>query len=282
MACWFHFHRKQQTQWLVESISIAMTERDSITWSLSWTNNMPQSWRTSSLLYRKRPLTKLKIELVNRLYPSRHQPAHQLFTLEEMCDCKPSQFLRHLRSLAPDIPDYLLCILWTSQLPANIQSTLAGKFEVGLDAAALCANRITEAVSPPTLATIRQIPDNAEILECMNNLSCQLVNLTAERNRPNSKDCCTRSSDLPLDLTMPTPSAGTTDATEIGNNVLSPAPTARRETSTADVSGSTRLHYSHRPPLHHRQVQQVPVPNWHGLGSLRVLLQAHPTAQDAS
>jgi hypothetical protein len=59
--------------------------------------------------------------------------------------------------------------------------------------------------------------------------------------------------DLPLDMTLPTPSAGTTDATEIGCNVVpSPAPTARREISTADVSGGARLHYSHRPPLHHQ------------------------------
>jgi hypothetical protein len=97
--------------------------------------------------------TKQKTELVNRLCPPRDQGARQLFTLGEMGDQKPSQFLRHLRSLAPAIPDYLLRIPWTSRLPANIQTTVADMPEVGLDAAALCADRITEAVSPSTIAS---------------------------------------------------------------------------------------------------------------------------------
>jgi hypothetical protein len=91
--------------------------------------------------------------------------------LEEMGDRKLSQFLRHLRSLAPDIPDYLLRIVWTIRLPTNIQTTLAGMPEVRLDAAALCADRITEAVSPSMLASISQILDSAEILECIDDLS---------------------------------------------------------------------------------------------------------------
>jgi hypothetical protein len=61
--------------------------------------------------------------------------------------------------------------------------------------------------------------------------------------------------DLPLDITLPTRSAGTTDATEIGHNFIPiPAPMACRKT-TAGV-------------VHHRQVQQAPVPNRHGFGSL--------------
>jgi hypothetical protein len=37
------------------------------------------------------PYTKLKTELVNRSYPLRDKRAHQLITLEEMGDRKPSQ-----------------------------------------------------------------------------------------------------------------------------------------------------------------------------------------------
>jgi hypothetical protein len=72
----------------------------------------------------------------------------RLFTLEEMGDRKPSQFLKHLRSLAPDIPDNYLRILWTSRLPTNIRTILAGMPEVELDAVALCPDRIMETVSP--------------------------------------------------------------------------------------------------------------------------------------
>jgi hypothetical protein len=36
--------------------------------------------------------------------------------------------------------------------------------------------------------------------------------------------------------------------------IARPARKASRETKKADVSGGERLHYSHRPPLHHRQI----------------------------
>jgi hypothetical protein len=58
-----------------------------------------------------------------------------------------------------------------------------------------------------------------------------------------------------------------------------PAPTANRETNTADVSGGERLHCTHRPPLRHRQDQKVP--NRHGFRPLRVSPQTGPTAQGA-
>jgi hypothetical protein len=56
----------------------------------------------------KNPYTALKTELLNRLSSTREQRARQIITLEEMRGRKPSQFLRHLRSLAPDLPEYFL------------------------------------------------------------------------------------------------------------------------------------------------------------------------------
>jgi hypothetical protein len=98
----------------------------------------------------------LQTELVNRLCPSRDQRARHLFTLEVMVDHKPSQLLKHLTSLAPDRTDYTFCNLWASRLPANIQTSLADMPNVGLEAAALCADCIIEAVSPSTIASISQ------------------------------------------------------------------------------------------------------------------------------
>jgi hypothetical protein len=49
------------------------------------------------------PYTTLRTELMRRLSPSRDQRIRQFLTLE-MGDRKPSQFLRHLRSLFPDAP----------------------------------------------------------------------------------------------------------------------------------------------------------------------------------
>jgi hypothetical protein len=96
-----------------------------------------------------------------------------------MGERKPSQFLRNLRSLAPDIPDNYLRILWTSRLPTNVQVILASMPEVGSDAAALCADRIIETVSPSTVANISPGPDYAQLVQTVPNLSCQVTSLVA-------------------------------------------------------------------------------------------------------
>jgi hypothetical protein len=72
------------------------------------------------------PYTTLRAELVKRLSPSTEQRMHQLLTLEEMGNRRPSQFLRHLRRLAPDLPDGFLRSIWASRLPANIRAFFAG------------------------------------------------------------------------------------------------------------------------------------------------------------
>jgi hypothetical protein len=54
------------------------------------------------------PYTTLRTELVRRLSPTREKRIRQLPTLEEMGDRKPSQFLRHLRGLTPDVPEDFL------------------------------------------------------------------------------------------------------------------------------------------------------------------------------
>jgi hypothetical protein len=75
-----------------------------------------------------------------------------------MGDRKPSQFLRHIRSLAPDVPDDFLRSVWCSRLPLNIQAILAGQHEGSLDAAALCADRISEVAPHSALASVGPTP----------------------------------------------------------------------------------------------------------------------------
>jgi hypothetical protein len=110
------------------------------------------------------PYTTLKTELIKWLCSSRNQRTRHLFTIEEIGDRKPSQFLRHLRSPAPDIPDNYLRIVWNSRLPTNVQAILAAMPEVGQDAAALCADRIIETVSPSTVSSISLGTDYAELV----------------------------------------------------------------------------------------------------------------------
>jgi hypothetical protein len=125
------------------------------------------------------PYTILKIELIKRLSPSKDQRTRQLLEFEEMGDRKPSQFLRHHRSLAPDIPNDYLRFPWTSHLPANIRTILAGLPEVELEAAALCLDRIMETISVPAVTCIAPGPDYMDLKRTVHDLSQQVADLNA-------------------------------------------------------------------------------------------------------
>jgi hypothetical protein len=83
----------------------------------------------------REPYKTPKSELVRRLSTSREQRVRQLFMHEEMGDRKPSQFLRHLKSLAPEVPDDFLRSIRSSRLPSHIQAILASQSECDLDSA---------------------------------------------------------------------------------------------------------------------------------------------------
>jgi hypothetical protein len=128
-----------------------------------------------------------RTELLKLLSFSRVQRAHRILTLEEMGNRKPSQFLRHLRSLVPDLTDYFLQTIWTSRLPAKVQATLACHPEAELDAAADYADSVIDTVPPPTLASIGQPTDNNELLRRIEELFRRVAALSAERDRPLSR-----------------------------------------------------------------------------------------------
>jgi len=86
------------------------------------------------------PYDRLKAELVRRLSTSREQRVRQLLN-EEMGDRK-QQFLRHLKSLAPDVHDYFLRTIWASRLPPHVQAILAGKTEGSLDSTSRLADNL--------------------------------------------------------------------------------------------------------------------------------------------
>jgi hypothetical protein len=101
---------------------------------------------------------------VRRLSPSTEQRIRQLLTVEEIGDRKPSQFLRYLKSLTPDVSNNVICSVWTSQLSCNVQRFLAGQNESNLDVAALCADRVSEVEIQLALTSIGQPTDNATLL----------------------------------------------------------------------------------------------------------------------
>jgi hypothetical protein len=126
------------------------------------------------------PYTKLKTKLVSRLFSSKEQGIRQLLTLE-MGNRKPSQFLRHLRSLVPDMPDDFLCSIWSSQLSPNVQAVLVIQPKGDLNDAAHCADRI-KATSQPMLTSIMPLPERNALLQQIEIVSCQVAALRTELN----------------------------------------------------------------------------------------------------
>ena len=134
--------------------------------------------------------TTLKTEIVRRLSVSRDQRVRQLLTHEEMGDRKPSQFLRHLNSLASDVPDDFLRSIWCISLPTHIQIILVGQAESNMDATSQLADRIAEFALLPTTSSVAQAPDSANLLQRIDYLSRQVAALTSGRTRyrPHSRD----------------------------------------------------------------------------------------------
>ena len=140
------------------------------------------------------PYKTLKTELVRRLSTSRDQRVRQLLMHEEMGDRKPSQFLRHLKSLAPDVPDDFLRSIWSSRLPSHIQAILAGQAEGNLDSASQLADRISEVAPQPTTAYVSPACD-ANLIQRLDELSRQVASLTVNRPRHRSHSRGRRNTD---------------------------------------------------------------------------------------
>jgi hypothetical protein len=127
------------------------------------------------------PYTTLRAELVQRLSPSREQRIRQLLTLEEMGDRKPSQFLRHLRGLAPDVPDdfvYTIC-------PAGYPPTYR-PFSPVSRSAAWTPQPAVQTASPrwhPSRRSLALVhPPNTTLLQEIDDLSRQAAALRAEQD----------------------------------------------------------------------------------------------------
>jgi hypothetical protein len=139
------------------------------------------------------PYDRLKAELVRRLSTSREQRVRQLLSHEEMGDRKPSQFLRHLKALAPDVPDEFLRTIWPSRLPSQVQGILVGQTEGSLVSASQLADKICEVTNQSTTASISHatLDNTAELLGHIKELTRQIASLRTSytRSRSQTRDC---------------------------------------------------------------------------------------------
>jgi hypothetical protein len=103
---------------------------------------------------------KLKSELIKRLTSTQEQKTKKLLEQEELGDRNPSQFLRHLRTLAGTlVPDPLLKSLWLSRLPTTTQAILATQRTADLNALAELADAVHE-VNPRHQLSEATLPAN--------------------------------------------------------------------------------------------------------------------------
>lgn len=119
----------------------------------------------------------LKSELIKRLSLSQEHKTRRLLEHEEIGDRKPSQFLRHLRSLAGNVVgDPVLRTIWLSRLPTYIQPHLVTRTADTVDQLADIADAIVEATRAPTM----QIAETARPLEGRNQVANDATSIEAK------------------------------------------------------------------------------------------------------
>ncbi|XP_045785198.1 uncharacterized protein LOC123880872 [Maniola jurtina] len=142
--------------------------------------------------------TRLKDELIRRLSMSEEERVRQLISDEELGDRKPSQFLRHLRSLAGSAlsDENILRQLWMRRLPQQVQVVTASQLELPLDKLAELADRVVEVTNPKQVsacATAQSAPSTSTLntlMEKVEELTKQVAALSSHshsRSRSHSR-----------------------------------------------------------------------------------------------
>lgn len=127
---------------------------------------------------------KLKSELIRRRSASQEKRIQQLLIHEELGDRMPSQFLRHLQSLAGSSgTSDLIKSIWTNRLPVNIQTVIASQIaDLQIEKLAEIADRVFEiAPTTPQVASTSATanPAHSELEKQVSALTKQVEALTA-------------------------------------------------------------------------------------------------------
>ena len=126
----------------------------------------------------------LKEVIMARTAVSEQKKIQQLLNMETLGDRKPSQFLRHIRSLAGDTNDSIVRHIFLQRMPANIQPILATlDRDATLDKIAEVADQILEqtpAYNPTIASTTMQ--ENAELKKMVTLLSQQMAEMNERLN----------------------------------------------------------------------------------------------------
>lgn len=130
----------------------------------------------------------IKQEMIRRYSISDSQRIRQLVSGEELGDRKPSQFLRHLKSLAGNLAeDALLRELFMQRLPKSVQQILAAHADLSLDRIAGIADSILEVTGPSVSAVHDSQPDLQTQLQELSRKVDALTHSNDSRSRRSSR-----------------------------------------------------------------------------------------------
>lgn len=141
---------------------------------------------------------KIKAELIQRLSSSEQQLLMQLLEHEEIGDRTPSQFLRHLKTLAGgSVQETFLKTLWLSRLPTVMRPILATQESLSLDKIADVADKVHEAGTRTThqVASVAQPLEIATLAEQVKKLTAQIEEMSQSpqrryaRSRSKNRSC---------------------------------------------------------------------------------------------
>jgi len=132
----------------------------------------------------------IKKALIQRLSVSQEQQIRQLLEHEEMGDRRPSQFLRHLQSLAHTaIPEQLLRTLWIGRLPSQLQAILATRSMDNLDDVAEQADRIYEVTCRAVaVASVQPTTASKTLEQQVKELTKQVATLEGRLSRSTKRE----------------------------------------------------------------------------------------------
>ncbi|XP_054081284.1 uncharacterized protein LOC128919844 [Zeugodacus cucurbitae] len=183
-----------------------------------------------------KPYQRLKAALIACYSKSREAKLLQLLDGEYLGDKTPSQHLRHLRSLVPDIDEEIIRVRWLSHLPDQMRTCLVTQHTAELQDLSEAADRLHEMWNNNSL-TLQNVFRSFWTTNKLLGENAFAHNTATEE-------------DQFLLLIQPTTRVGTTKrlATSLKN---AHQVANKRETHQRDVSGGKRLSTTIVPPLHH-------------------------------
>ncbi|XP_015118222.1 uncharacterized protein LOC107041920 [Diachasma alloeum] len=128
------------------------------------------------------PYTHLKTELIKRLSSSQEEKTRRLLESAEMGDMKPSQFLRHLKSLAgSSFSDDTLRTLWVTRIPSDALALLVTQRSASLEDAAELADKTLQILKPRIPVVAPQIAETSvHSIEALLSLKLFQLSLTLD------------------------------------------------------------------------------------------------------